>query len=164
MCRSMLRRMVLESSTINNLPLVPGTVLTSIGQRDVELTGLARLLPQRDPPPQLGQRVAPGAHAGAAPGVFGRLVGGGETGTEDHLVERLRFPPVLLAVDQRLENRGLALGPLLDPLDHLLVVDAPAVILEQKLEVAVVLPGRHQDMPLRPLARHLPLGRRLDAV
>src|SRR3954467_2386011 len=136
MCRSMLRRMVLESSTINNLPLVPGTVLPSIGQRDVELTGLARLLPQRDPPAQPGQRVAHGAHADAAPGLRGRLAGGGKAGMEDHLVERLRFPTVLLAVDQRLEDRGLALRQLLDPLDHLLVVDAPAVVLEQKLEIA----------------------------
>src|SRR6185436_12509926 len=164
MCRSMLRRTVLESSTINNLPLVPGTVLTSnVWQHDVELAELARLLPQRDPPTQPRQRVAHGAHADAAPGIFGRLAGGGEAGMEDHLFERVQFPPVLLAVDQRLEDRGLGLGQLLHPLDHLLVVDAPAVILEQELEAAVVLPGRHPYMPLLRLARHLPLGRGLDA-
>src|SRR5262245_44680537 len=134
MCRSMLRRTMLESSTINNLPLVPVTFLTPIGQHDVELAELARLLPQRDPPAQPGQRVAYGAHADAAPGVFGRLVGGREAGMEDHLVERLRLPPVLLAIDQRLEDRGLALGQLPHPFDHLLVVDAPAVVLEQELE------------------------------
>src|SRR6185369_13951614 len=151
MCRSMLRRTVLESSTINNLPLVPDTVLasvlTSIGQHDVELAELASpLLSQRDPPPQLGQCVADGAQADAAPGVFGRLGGGGEAGMEDHLVERVRFPSVLLAVDQRLEDRGGALGQLLHPRDDLLVVQAPAVVPEQEFEVAVVLPGRHQDM------------------
>src|SRR6478736_9565591 len=97
MCRSMLRRTVLESSTINNLPLVPNTVLAPIRQHDVELAVLAPPLPQRDLPPQPGQRVAYGAQADAAPGVFGRLAGGGEAGMEDHLVERFRFPPVLLA-------------------------------------------------------------------
>src|SRR5690349_6414088 len=99
MCRSMLRRMVLESSTINSLPLVPGTVLTPIWQHDVELAELAAPLPQRDPPTQTGQSVAHGAHADAAPGVFGRLGGGGEAGVEDHLIERVQFPLVLLAVD-----------------------------------------------------------------
>src|SRR6478672_6822836 len=165
MCRSMLRRTVLESSTINNLPLVPNTVLAPIRQHDVELAELAPLLlPQRDLPPQLGQRVAYGAQADAAPGVFGRLAGGGEAGMEDHLVERFRFPPVLLAVDQRVEDRGRALGQLLHPLDHLLVVNAPAVVPEQELEVAVALPGRHLDMPLLRLARHPPFDRGLDAV
>src|SRR6476646_10480774 len=165
MCRSMLRRTVLESSTINNLPLVPDTVLAPIRQYDVELAVLASpLLPQRDLPSQPGQRAAYGAQADNAPGVFGRLAGGGEAGMEDHLVERFRFPPVLLAVDQRVEDRGRPLGQLLQPLDHLLVVDAPAVVPEQELEVAVVLPARHLDMPLLRLAGHPPLGRGLDAV
>src|SRR5689334_5009261 len=105
MCRSMLRRTVLESSTINRLPRVAGTVLTSIGQHDVELAELAALLPQRDLPAQPGQRVAHGAHADAAPGVLGRLAGGGKAGMEDHLVERARLPQVFLAIDQRLEDR-----------------------------------------------------------
>src|SRR6266545_7027018 len=126
MCRSMLRRTVLESSTINNLPLVSSMVLTPIWQHDAELAELPHLLPQRDPPTQPGQRVAHGAHADAASGVFGRLADGGEAGMEDHLLERVQFPPVLLTVDQRLEDRGLALGQLLHPLGHLPVIDAPA--------------------------------------
>ncbi len=52
MRRSMVRRTMLESSTIKSLQLVPAG-LTPVGQHDVELAELARLLAERISPPSL---------------------------------------------------------------------------------------------------------------